>query len=261
MIEWVFLFLAGVLVSFFSVLLGVSSAVVFTPLFIIVYGLSVPTAVMLSIIVKLVAMSSGVVSFFRAGMVDMALVKKAVIITMPAAVVGSFFTQIVSERIVSLALGVFLLVLGVTLLQHTNLQPTPLSRMRIDFFVQKKEVILRKIDALRLGMGGFLTGLASMGTGEVSDIVLSRYARPHLIAGTTVVILVCTGIASSLVHLPQYILRSDEAILSYVLVLLPSSIIGARLGMMEATVLPEFVRKKALVVTLFVAGTLLLVLA
>lgn len=236
-VHWV-LFPISLLIAIVAMSTGIGGAVFFSPLFLIVYGLSPVTALSLSIFIEIFGFASGLFAYIREGLVEYRVAAQSLLVATPAALFGVVALSYIPEVAAKTIFACFLLVLAFRLIV-TVYKKNP--RMHFHHaFKRWKHGIERyqlpeswNIFRLFSAAGGFLVGLLSSGAGEVNEYVFLKRMRMHgaLAAGTSVFIVAVLALFTASLRVLVNGISVDATILSFLIPTVPAVIIGAQIGM------------------------------
>jgi uncharacterized membrane protein YfcA len=170
-----FMFPVSIGVATCAMLSGIGGAALFTPIFVLLFPLLGPEYVLAStfaaistaLLTQTFGFLSGFIGYYRRRMIDFELAIRFIKISVPIAVVGALVAHAVHDGILIAAYAVLVFILAIGMLFLRRRQPA--SRPNYDAPYRKPEI--PKSDFFLAGVGAFLTGLVSVGIGEV---IISR---------------------------------------------------------------------------------------
>lgn len=156
--EQAVLVLAGIAISSTAIAIGIGGGILWTPLLILAYGLEPLSAVATSLLIQVVGMGSGSLTYLRAGLVQTKLSVTLFILALPGVIIGSFLTVNLSPDTVQMGLGIMAMMLAILFVGGTE------EREKADVVVleRKKLVKVAPIPAFF----GVVMGSLSLGIGE-----------------------------------------------------------------------------------------------
>ncbi len=247
------------LVATTAMLGGIGGAAMFMPIFIIVFPLLGPeyalagpvAAIGVALLTESFGFSSGLIGYLRRGLIDFRTAKSLIIIGVPAAVTGAFLSHSADPTVLKLAYGALMLILTYFLLR----KPKPAEMQEItrkalsgefshighernihakDGKVYNYHVCHRDKGLYTTAIGGFITGLMSVGIGEVvmSRLVKSCKIPIPVAAATSVLVVIVTVMSASFTHISSLISEGGFNAVPWHLVLYtaPGVVIGGQIG-------------------------------
>ena len=244
----------SVCVATAAMLSGIGGAALFTPIFILVFPMLGPeyelqstvAAIGTALLTETFGFSSGFVGYYRKKLIDFSIVIRFLRISVPIAIVGAFMAHWVPGGILIAGYAVLVFVLAVihVFVPHEDVPRSLTSD-------QKRDPDLRhKVDssgieyvyqiprlgpggALYTGVGSFLTGMLSVGIGEVIVPQLTKRGVPIAIAvAASVAIVIVTVACASFTLIAQVIREGGLSAVPWNLVVysIPGVIIGGQIG-------------------------------
>ena len=276
-LEFWFMLPVAVLVSTVAMASGVEGATFFTPAFILALGLAPEVAVGAGLITETFGLTSGVTAYARKRLIDYRLGAGLLIVTVPAALVGTWAVGYVEADVLKGALGMGLLILGVTFLRSPHAEPdgaeasapqeADVGSVRClatrDLGTVCYRVCRRAESRVLAGVGALFLGMVSTGLGEVNGYVLLRRCRvpgPVAIASSVLVVAV-TALAASASHVGHLVHAGGPTlgtVLSLVMFTVPGVIMGGQLGPRAAGLLSQRALERALAVLFLGVAALML---
>ncbi len=246
-----FMFPVAMMVATCAMLSGIGGAALFMPIYVLIFpllGSQYPfETTVLAVIVSLITMSfsfaSGVSVYAARRQIDYKLAIRFLMISVPLAFFASMMAPFLDDRIL---LSIYsLLITGVAISLY-KAKPNELSvpaKQRSPIF-----------GSLMTAIGGFTTGAASVGIGEVvMPQLMGRRLKSGVAAGTSVFVVFITVVASSLVLSFQLIRQGDVEIpWNVVCYTVPGVLIGAQIGPRLQGRIPQRTFELA-IATLFIA--------
>lgn len=252
-IYW-FMFPVSICVATAAMLSGIGGAALFTPIFILVFPLLGPEYVLQStvaaigtaLLTETFGFSSGFVGYYRKKLIDSKIVWRYLRISVPVAIVGAFLAHFVPGYLLigGYAVLVFLLAIIHVFVPHDDTpriltqeeQRDPNLRHKIDASGREYVYEIPKLGpggAVYTGVGSFLTGMVSVGIGEVIVPQLTKRGVPMAIAvAASVAIVIVTAASASFTLIGQIISEGGMEAVPWNLVMytIPGVIIGGQIG-------------------------------
>lgn len=262
---WVFP--ASICFSTIALSSGISSALFFSPFFLLVVGLEPAQAVGAGLMTELFGTSFGTINYVRQRVVDFRRAGYLLIASVPTAVAGAVLAHRIDPWVLQIVLGSALLILAAIVLYHStqkDIEPQPpdlsqaekltIIRAR-DGSVYTYRACRRGIGVALAGVGGFLTGLVSAGLPEITttQLVLRCHIPRRVAVATAIVVLTVTAFFAAGAHA----IAAEPA--WYVVVWsIPGVIVAAQIGPRLAGRLPERTAERV-VATLFLVVAVLVI--
>ena len=258
---------------------GIEGATFFSPVLILILRLDPRLAIGSALITEVFGFGSGVSAYMRRRLIDYRLAAQLLTVTVPLAVVGSYFAGQVSPVILKSIFGLGLLVIGVSFWRS----PAPQTVQQLDQAIgadypsPKAEQKLVAADGQEFcytvcnrtegitvcGLGGLFMGLTGSGQGELNGYFLLRRCRvPSQVAvATSAFVVALTALTASLGYFVTFIRTGGDVltqVLSLVLYTVPGVVIGGQLGPALAARLDAHKMEKLLAVVFILIGVITL---
>ncbi len=232
-----FMFPVAILVATCAMLSGIGGAALFTPIFVLLFPILGPEDVLAStfaaittaLLTQTFGFLSGFVGYYRRRMIDFELALRFVRITAPIAVVGGLVAHAVHDGILIAAYAVLVFILAVGMLFLRRGRST--ARPNYDAPYDKPEI--PKSDFVLSGVGAFLTGLVSVGIGEILISRLTKRGIPvGIAAATSVAIVFATILFATTTLVSQLIRDGGVGAVPWNLIVyeVPGVLIGGQIG-------------------------------
>ncbi|MDJ0877863.1 MAG: sulfite exporter TauE/SafE family protein [Halieaceae bacterium] len=249
-----FMFPVAICVATSAMLSGIGGAALFTPIFILVFPLLGPEYVLSStvaaigtaLLTETFGFTSGLIGYHMKRTIDFQLARQFLKVSVPAGIAGAFLAHLVAEGL--LIAGYALLVLGLAVVHvffeyegvptHGQADPATAGDLRIVIDSDGREYRYRAPRAglgsgLFTAVGAFLTGMVSVGIGEVIVPQLTKRGVPVAIAAaTSVAVVIVTAVCASFTLIGQLISEAGLSAVPWNLVMysIPGVIIGGQIG-------------------------------
>ena len=179
-----FMFPVSIGVATCAMLSGIGGAALFTPIFVLLFPLLGPEYVLAStfaaistaLLTQTFGFVSGFIGYYRRRMIDFDLALRFIKISAPVAVIGALVAHIVHDTILIAAYAILVFVLAISMLFLRRQQAS-----RANFDSPNPRPKLSVGDFALTGLGAFLTGMVSVGIGEV---IVSRLTKRGVPVGT-----------------------------------------------------------------------------
>ena len=277
-IEYWYLFPISILIATIAMASGIGGAVFFSPLFMLVLKLDPAVAIGTALMTELFGFSSGVYAYWRRRLIDFKLGRRLLVFSIPAAVVGSFSTELFPAAILKTIFAVGIIFIGWQLYSsYRHGEKEGLDKQIAEQSREKSESVL--IDAagneyrytianknegrVFAAIGGWFLGMISVGLAELQEYeLLVRCRVPSPVAvGTSIFVVVFTVFIASIGHLYNFATSADSSVLTQVLSIvtftIPGVVVGGQIGpVVQARVNPDVT--KVGIAFLFVAVGILM---
>ena len=247
-----FMLPVATLVATTAMLSGIGGAALFTPIFIIIFPLLGPqyplestvAAVGTALLTETFGFTSGFVGYYRKRLIDFKLAFRFLKVSVPVAIVGAFVAHLMNDAflIAGYALLVFGLAIVLIFFHHASTDNPTIAEgdgeqiTRVDNMGRKFEYFSPKLGPINAGItgiGAFLTGLLSVGIGEVVVPQLTKRGVPVAVAAaTSVAVVIVTVAAASFTLIGKLIGAGGFSAVPWNLVAytIPGVIIGGQIG-------------------------------
>lgn len=257
---------------------GVEGATFFTPLFILGLGLPTEVAVGTGLMTEVFGFASGLYAYIRKGLIDYKLGRMLLIVSIPAALLGTWLGGIIPDDVLKGILGVGLFAIASSFFRSPEFATVKLLDKDIEenHNAAKETCITtnagqtfcytisnRTEGRLLIGIGGLFLGMVSTGLGELNGyFLLQRCHVPSKVAiATSVFIVSITALIASVSHAIGFI-QEDGDVLNTVLSLVIFTglgvIIGAQLGSLVASRMPQKLLERGMGILFILVGILVL---
>lgn len=249
--QYWFMFPISILFATIAMASGVGGATFFSPFFILALGFPPEVAIGIGLITEVFGFASGLYAYGRRRLIDYKLGVALLVVTVPAALVGSYFAGIIPADILKTILGVGLFVIAVSFLREPDHQEVALldSAIQAEYGGENAQTVLvtstgeeyrytvcnRTQGRLISGVGGLFVGLISTGLGEMNGYFLLQRCRvpSRVSAATSVFVVAVTVLFASSAHFVQFAREGGDVlqlVLSVVIFTVPGVILGGQLG-------------------------------
>ena len=249
-----FMFPVSIGVATCAMLSGIGGAALFTPIFVLIFPLLGPeyelpstvAAIGTALLTETFGFSSGFVGYYRKRLIDFDIVKRFLKISVPVGILSAFLAHFVPGGILIAGYALLVLVLAFVhvFMEHSGtpvhlLLPGdygPNIRHKIDSrgreYVYEIPVV-GPVTRLVTAIGAFLTGMVSVGIGEVVVPLLTKRGVPVAVAAaTSVAIVIVTVACASFTLIGQLVSEGGASAVPWHLIAytIPGVIIGGQIG-------------------------------
>ena len=260
-----FMFPVSILVATCAMLSGIGGAALFTPIFILVFPLLGPeyvlgstiAAIGTALITQTFGFLSGFIGYYRRRLIDYRLASRIIVASVPVAVAGALTAGIVHDSV--LLAGYALLVAALSVVMWRNRPPAAAAAIAMKS-AESRTIVDSKghtyaYEMPRLGAGSnlltaagaFLTGMVSVGIGEVTISQLTRKGLPIAVAAaTSVMVVIITVVFASTTLVAQLLQSGGWKAVPWNLLFydIPGVLIGGQIGpRLQGRVSPHTMRR------------------
>ena len=259
-----FMFPVSIVVATCAMLSGIGGAALFTPIFILVFPLlgpeyvlhSTTAAIAAALITQTFGFLSGFVGYYHRRLIDYELAWRILRVAVPIAIAGALTASLAHDSILLASYSILVAVLAVIMWRnrppvHKKASgPDGSSRTIID---SRGHEYHYAVPALGIrsyaltSLGAFLTGMVSVGIGEVTISKLTRKGLPIAVAAATSVLVVIMTVAFGSTTLATQLIRDGgwTAVPWNLLVYdIPGVLIGGQIGpRLQGKVAPHTMRR------------------
>ena len=253
-----FMFPVSMCVATIAMLSGIGGAALFTPIFLIIFPLLGPeyplaspvAAIGVALLTETFGFSSGFIGYYRKRLIDFRGAVQFIALGVPVAIVGALLAQSAEPNLLKGAYALLMLVLAAVLIRHTSHHEAaaPSGDLSVGAADNRpKRTITGRdgqvftfvaprqgIGAIATSIGALLTGLLSVGIGEVvMPQLVKRNRVPVPVAAATSVLVVIVVVASaSFTQITSIVAEGGVSAVPWNLVMytVPGVILGGQIG-------------------------------
>lgn len=252
-----FMFPVSIMVATTAMLSGIGGAALFTPIFLIIlpllgpeYPLATPVAAIgVALLTETFGFSSGFIGYCRKGLIDFQSARPFIAVAVPVAVAGALVLQFANPTFLKGAYATLMLTLAVVMYRHhepveheievlmgaSSGKPREMREIHArDGTIYRFKKPRQGNGAIATSIGAFLTGLLSVGIGEV---VMPQLAKRNgvpipVAAATSVLVVIITIASASFTQISALISAGGVQAVPWHLVAytVPAVIIGGQIG-------------------------------
>ena len=235
-----FMFPVAISVATSAMLSGIGGAALFMPIFILIFPLLGPeyplnspaTAIAVALLTETFGFLSGFVGYYRKRLIDFSLAKTFLYLSVPPAITGAILLHFINSTIIRGAYGCLVLILAYVLIKGHEVSSKegykedlpavdgdhPKDRPNNETVLPfQSELSTTTKDGMVYGynpyqarlfptsLGGFLTGLLSVGIGEVVMPQLVKIGKVPVpvAAGASIMVVIITVFSASFTHISR----------------------------------------------------------
>ena len=258
--EYWYMLPVSILIATIAMASGVEGATFFAPFFMLALRLSPEVAIGTGLITEVFGFASGLFAYARQRLIDFSLGISLLMVTIPAAISGTWLSSRLAPDFLKIILGVGLVAVGLSFLRalrqrqvvmideeiHTSItQSDHLTRLVAANGEEIQYKVCNKTEGRAIsGIGALFMGLVSTGLGEMNGYFLLQRCRvPSKVAvATSVFVVATTALIAASGHLMHFVQIGGPAlttVLSLAVFTVPGVIIGGQIGSLVAARIPQ----------------------
>lgn len=269
-----FMFPVSIIVATCAMLSGIGGAALFTPIFILVFPLLGPeyvlnstiAAISAALITQTFGFFSGFIGYYRRRLIDYTLARRILRVAVPVTVIGAFVASLVHDSVLLACYALLVAALAIVMWRnkppvnersdHQSENLTTITDSRGREYTYRVPALGVRSYALT-GLGAFLTGMVSVGIGEVTISKLTRKGVPIAVAAaTSVLVVIVTVLFASTTLAVQLIKAGGWTAVPWNLLIydIPGVLIGGQIGpRLQGKVAPHVMRRAIAVLFIILA--------
>lgn len=262
-LQYWYMFPIAILVATVAMASGVGGATFFAPILILGLRLPADVAIGVGLITQVFGFASGLLAYARRGLIDYRLGLPLLVVTIPAALLGTLGAGYVGATALKMILSVALLAIATAFLRSLSWRSASRSKTMVQLVAAPSPMTAAAGAAtaksarqwgfarcnpheggLVMGAGALFLGLIATGLGELCCYYfLQRCRMPARVAvATTVFIVAFTALPASAGHFAWLTLAGSDVltrVLDLVLFTIPGVVIGGQIGATIASRIPQ----------------------
>lgn len=275
-----FMFPVSILVATCAMLSGIGGAALFTPIFVLIFPLLGPeyvlgstmAAITAALITQTFGFTSGFIGYYRRGLIDYGLAWRILRVAVPVGIAGALVAFLVHDSVLLASYSILVAVLAVVMWRNRppagaekfGLEGPP--RTIVDSHGREYAYRTPKLGIRSYALtslGAFLTGMVSVGIGEVTISKLTRKGLPIAVAAATSVLVVIVTVVFASTTLAAQLIRDGgwTAVPWDLLVYdIPGVLIGGQIGpRLQGKIAPHTMRRGIAVLFVVLATAMMTV--
>jgi uncharacterized membrane protein YfcA len=276
-----FMFPVSIVVATCAMLSGIGGAALFTPIFILIFPLLGPeyalhstiAAIAAALITQTFGFLSGFIGYYRRRLIDFRLAARILRVSVPVAIIGALAANYVHDSILLASYALLVAVLAAVMwfnrppagAEAIGLEGPPrtiVDSRGHEYSYAEPRLGIRSYSLT--GLGAFLTGMVSVGIGEVTISKLTRKGLPIAVAAATSVLVVIVTVVFASTTLATQLIRDGgwTAVPWNLLVYdIPGVLIGGQIGpLLQGRIAPHTMRR-AIAILFIVLATAMMTVA
>lgn len=257
---------------------GIGGAVFFSPLFMIGLGLEPQIAIGTALVTELFGFSSGLYAYWKTKLIDFKLGLNLLMISVPFAILGTLYGDLVPPLILKTIFGVGIIFIGYQLFsswrqeEKEKMEADHKKEFEIDHEstltdvggnVYHYTVCNKNMGRMFAGIGGAFLGMISVGLAELQEYhLVARCKVPARIAvATSIFVVVVTVLVASLGHFYEFAQEGGDVfnqVINLIVFTIPGVIIGGQIGPFLQKVIPADKMKVAISILFIIVGAFML---
>jgi uncharacterized membrane protein YfcA len=276
-----FMFPVSILVATCAMLSGIGGAALFTPIFILVFPLlgeeyvlaTTMTAVAAALFTQTFGFLSGFIGYYRRKLIDYQLARRILRVSIPIAILGAVVANYVPGSVLVASYAVLVAVLAYVMWRNPIKPGDPEVHLEGRVIIEKTDSRGHTYSYDRpelgvrsyaiTGVGAFLTGMVSVGIGEVTISQLTRKGIPIAVAAaTSVLVVILTIVFATATLVVELIEAGGWAAVPWNLLIydIPGVLIGGQIGPRLQGLIPQHRMRQAIsVLFMFLAIAMMFV--
>jgi hypothetical protein len=276
-----FMFPVSIVVATCAMLSGIGGAALFTPIFILVFPLlgeeyvlaTTMTAVAAALFTQTFGFLSGFIGYYRRKLIDYQLARRILRVSIPVAILGAVVANYVPGSVLVASYSILVAVLAYVMWRNPIKPGDPEVHLEGRVVIEKTDSRghtysydrpdLGPTSYAITGVGAFLTGMVSVGIGEVTISQLTRKGIPIAVAAaTSVPVVILTIVFATATLVVELIQAGGWAAVPWNLLIydIPGVLIGGQIGPRLQGLIPQHRMRQAIsVLFMFLAIAMMFV--
>nr|MDJ0813538.1 sulfite exporter TauE/SafE family protein [Woeseiaceae bacterium] len=270
-----------IVVATCAMLSGIGGAALFTPIFILVFPLlgeeyvlaTTMTAVAAALFTQTFGFLSGFIGYYRRKLIDYELARRILRVSIPVAILGAVVANYVPGSVLIASYAILVAVLAYVMWRNPIKPGDPAVHLEGRVVVEKTDSRGHTYSYDRpelspgnyaiTGVGAFLTGMVSVGIGEVTISQLTRKGIPIAVAAaTSVLVVILTIVFATATLVVELIQAGGWTAVPWNLLIydIPGVLIGGQIGPRLQGLIPQHRMRQAIsVLFMFLAIAMMFV--
>lgn len=257
---------------------GIGGAVFFSPLLMIGLGLEPKIAIGVALATELFGFSSGLQAYWKAKLIDFKLGLNLLLISVPFAIVGTVYGDLVPPLILKAIFGIGIIFIGYQLFmswrqeereklegahEKDNEIEHESTLVDADGNIYKYTVCSKNFGRVLAAIGGAFLGMISVGLAELQEyhlVAKCKVPTPVAVA-TAIFVVVITVLVASIGHFYEFAQQGEEVmsqVLNLIVFTIPGVIIGGQIGPKLQKIIPADKMKVSISILFVLVGIFML---
>jgi hypothetical protein len=245
---------------------GIGGAVFFSPLFMIGLGLEPKIAIGVALTTELFGFSSGLQAYWKAKLIDFKLGFNLLLFSVPAAILGTMYGDLVSPLVLKTIFAVGIIFIGYQLYtswrqeEKEKLETANQKQFEInhestltdaDGNEYNYTVCNKNMGRMFAAIGGAFFGMISVGLAELQEyhLVAKCKVPTRVSVATSIFVVVVTALVASIGHFYDFVQEGGEVfnqVINLIIFTIPGVLIGGQIGPRLQKVIPADKMKVAI---------------
>jgi len=258
-LEFWYLLPLSIVIATIAMSSGVGGAVFFSPLFMLALRLDPKIAIGSALVTELFGFASGLFAYYKAKLIDYKLAKSLLMFSVPAAILGTYYSDVVPPVVLKTIFAVGLIFIGYQL--YTSWRKEEREKNEAAFIkefennyessitdskgmVYNYTVCNKGMGRTFAAIGGAFFGMISVGLAELQEYhLVARCKVPTAVSvATSVFVVVVTALVASAGHFYEFSTEGNEVmnqVLNIIIFTIPGVMIGGQIGPKLQKSIPE----------------------
>lgn len=276
--EFWYLFPVSILIATIAMSSGIGGAVFFSPLFILAMKIDPRIAIGAALATEFFGFLSGLIAYYKSRLIDFSLAGSLLMFSVPAAIIGSFYSDLIPDIVLKSIFAVGLLFIGQQLFSsYRKEERQKAEKNRKKEFSESYEseltdntgvvyhytVCNKNMGRSFAAIGGGLVGMISVGLAELQEYhLVARCKVPTPVAvATSIFVVVITVLVASIGHFYEFFTEGGDIlnqVLNIIVFTIPGVIIGGQIGPKLQKIVPGDKMKAAIAIVFMLIGVFML---
>jgi uncharacterized protein len=276
--EYWYLLPLSIIIATIAMSSGVGGAVFFSPLFMLALRLDPKIAIGSALITELFGFTSGLIAYYKAKLIDFKLAKALLMFSIPAAIIGTYYSDAVPPIVLKTIFAAGLIFIGYQL--YSSWRKEEREKNEAAFLkefehayeseltdnqgnVYHYTVCNKDMGRTFAAIGGAFFGMISVGLAELQEYhLVARCKVPTAVAvATSVFVVVITALVASIGHFYEFATEGSEVmsqVLNIIIFTIPGVMIGGQIGPKLQKSIPEDKMKISISFLFILVGSFML---
>ncbi len=276
--EFWYLFPISILIATISMSSGIGGAVFFSPLLMLALKLEPRIAIGAALATEFFGFSSGLIAYYKSKLIDFKLAVNLLIFSVPAAFLGTIYSDLVPPLVLKAIFAVGLVFIGYQLFSSWRKEERERSEASFrkefenDFESELTDssgktyrytICNKPVGRTFAAIGGAFVGMISVGLAELQEYhLVARCKVPTPVAvATSIFVVVITVLVASVGHFYEFAKEGGEVlnqVVNIVIFTTPGVIIGGQFGPRLQKIIPEDKMKVGISFAFLIIGVFML---
>jgi len=277
-IEFWYLFPISIVIATIAMSSGIGGAVFFSPLFMIGLGLEPKIAIGTALATELFGFSSGLYAYLKAKLIDFKLGINLLMISVPFAILGTVYGDLVPPLILKTIFGIGIIFIGYQLYvswrqeEKEKLEANHKKEFKVNYEstltdadgnVYNYTICNKNMGRMFAAIGGAFLGMISVGLAELQEYhLVAKCKVPTRVAvATSIFVVVITVLVASIGHFYEFSQEGSEVmtqVINLIIFTIPGVIIGGQIGPKLQKIIPADKMKVGISILFILVGAFML---